>query len=354
MSKKPIKLGGFFKAPKKKPGYGLIKPGSGFGKTTAPKKQEPGMKKTLDLFKQATEEDQFDRGKTAVNRSLVSTGAIDRTQKMIDAAQAEALAQDPNAFDYDGVYDEIQKAREDAIEGHALTRTRSREKKQSKYIGAMLEQGKIKEMKEERIRERRLLKEREEEDHLFGDRDKYVTAAYKRKLEENKKWEEEDLRLEKLEAVDDVRKKGGTHHFLSNLLTKNTAFGADVGKNSTSAYTAGSGRVDEDGRVASEREVKRAKLEEEMAKGVLAKQAKETERVEMEQAKAELKEKRKQEAEVAAKQAVEDEKRTLLAKAEKAKADKKAKLEAIKAARARFAARKKENKNKPTPVAEEE
>ena len=34
----------------------------------------------------------------------------------------------------------------------------------------------------------RLAKERSAEDHLFGDKEKFVTAAYKKKLEEEKQW----------------------------------------------------------------------------------------------------------------------------------------------------------------------
>lgn len=54
----------------------------------------------------------------------------------------------------------------------------------------------------------RLLRERKAEDHLFGDKDKFVTAAYKKKLEEDKKWLEEEAVREKKEAEDDVRKRG--------------------------------------------------------------------------------------------------------------------------------------------------
>jgi Coiled-coil domain-containing protein 55 (DUF2040) len=34
----------------------------------------------------------------------------------------------------------------------------------------------------------RVQKEQAAEDHLFGDKEKFVTAAYKRKLEEQQKW----------------------------------------------------------------------------------------------------------------------------------------------------------------------
>ena len=54
----------------------------------------------------------------------------------------------------------------------------------------------------------RLLRERKAEDHLFGDKDKFVTAAYKKKLEEDKKWLEEEAIREKKEAEEDVTKRG--------------------------------------------------------------------------------------------------------------------------------------------------
>jgi hypothetical protein len=55
------------------------------------------------------------------------------------------------------------------------------------------------------IYERQLLKERQKEDHLYGDKEKFVTAGYKKKLQEDEKWaKEEALRL-KREEEDDVR-----------------------------------------------------------------------------------------------------------------------------------------------------
>ena len=54
----------------------------------------------------------------------------------------------------------------------------------------------------------RLANERQAEDHLFGDKDRFVTSAYKRKLEEDKKWLAEEKLREELEAREDVVKKG--------------------------------------------------------------------------------------------------------------------------------------------------
>lgn len=144
-----------------------------------------------------------------------------------------ALAEDASVFDYDGVYEEMKgktQARGRFKETLRLQVSRNRrlpsllshapaalqgtaqEKKaarpQSKYIAQL----KLK--AEERNREqdvvfercaarrssrflsrpfnkrpplterRRQIKEREKEDHLYGDKEKFVTSAYKKKLEE--------------------------------------------------------------------------------------------------------------------------------------------------------------------------
>ena len=54
----------------------------------------------------------------------------------------------------------------------------------------------------------RLAKERSAEDHLFGDKEKFVTAAYKKKLEEEKQWLAEEKVREAQEQKNDVVKKG--------------------------------------------------------------------------------------------------------------------------------------------------
>jgi len=99
----------------------------------------------------------------------------------------------------------------------------------------------VREKEKERIFDRKLLKEREQEDAQFGDKPKFLTAAYKQKLLDEKKWEYEDKLAEEVERRTDVRGSGMTG-FYANLLTKNIAMGGDVGSSSTSAYTVGNER----------------------------------------------------------------------------------------------------------------
>lgn len=92
---------------------------------------------------------------------------------------------------------------------------------------------------------RQLLKERQQEDEEFCTMPKFVTSAYKKKLEEEKKWEYEDKLAAVIEERTSVASAAGglgLHGFYKNLLTRNIAMGSSVQASATSAYTAGSER----------------------------------------------------------------------------------------------------------------
>lgn len=75
---------------------------------------------------------------------------------------------------------------------------------QPRYIGALLKKAKDRERTQEMVMERKIQKEQAAEAHLYGDKEKFVTGAYKRKLAEDAKWREEERRREELEAANDV------------------------------------------------------------------------------------------------------------------------------------------------------
>ncbi|MCO5546945.1 hypothetical protein L7F22_000384 [Adiantum nelumboides] len=97
---------------------------------------------------------------------------------------------------------------------------------QPKYITKLLDKAKTRQQEQEIIYERKLLKERQREDHLYGDKDKYVTSAYKEKLAEQAKWLEEERLRELREQAEEVTNKGDLSDFYHNLFSKNVAFGA--------------------------------------------------------------------------------------------------------------------------------
>lgn len=75
---------------------------------------------------------------------------------------------------------------------------------QPRYIQTLIDKAKVREREHEIIYERKLAKERTKEDHLFADKDKFVTGAYKRKLAEQAKWLEEERLRQLREEKEDV------------------------------------------------------------------------------------------------------------------------------------------------------
>jgi len=82
--------------------------------------------------------------------------------------------------------------------------------------------------------ERKMQKEREEDEHLHGDQPKYVTKAYKEHLVESNKWKAIEAEREKREAKEDVRKRGDLTGFYRNLLNNNVAFGGEDAESTAS------------------------------------------------------------------------------------------------------------------------
>ena len=102
-----------------------------------------------------------DDGVTAsqrVGRELARGGggsALGRAQ--IAAQQAAALEQDASVYDYDGVYDSMQAERS----AMRLASAQPKAEKKSRYIGGIMEAHKVRQIEDEKVFERKLVKEAE-------------------------------------------------------------------------------------------------------------------------------------------------------------------------------------------------
>jgi coiled-coil domain-containing protein 55 len=182
--------------------------------------------------------------------ALALTPCIHAHNPQAQELYAAALAQDASAFDYDGVYDTMKAAEQARSSSHTLLRffacvmrvraartltplllsaqgpsASERARGPSRYIGSLLAKAKEREREADVVFERRTLKERAKEDHLFGDKEKFVTAAYKAKLAADALFLEEEKAKDAAEAADDVTKRRDLSGFYANLLTKNAAYG---------------------------------------------------------------------------------------------------------------------------------
>ncbi|KAJ8750178.1 hypothetical protein K2173_014093 [Erythroxylum novogranatense] len=153
-----------------------------------------------------------------VETEILRQASKNKSLKDIEEQHKKALEEDPTVFDYDGVYDDMK-------EKVARPRAHDREERKPKYIQALMKKAEIRQREQEIVYERKLAKERSQEDHLYADKDKFITSAYKKKLAEQAKWMAEERLRELREAKDDVTKKTDISDFYFNL-EKNVAFGA--------------------------------------------------------------------------------------------------------------------------------
>ena len=176
--------------------------------------------------------------------------SVSRAEKR---AQEEALRVDSTVFDYDGVYDGMkaaQKKVEDAKKVEATGRT-------SNYTENFLAAAQTRKLDRLRAEEKMLQLEREKEGGEFDDKEKFVTEAYKKQMEEVRQAEEEERKREgerkitvgiqgvtcsklmrcSLEEIRKSKKGHGLSAFYQNMLD-------DESKSHAAAVAASHGSVD--------------------------------------------------------------------------------------------------------------
>lgn len=160
-----------------------------------------------------------DEDDDSVERDIMRQAHKKKTHKDVEDQHKKALEEDPSVFDYDGVYDKMK-------EKQVRPKELDRQDRKPRYIQTLIEKAKKREREHEIIYERKLAKERSQDEHLYADKDKFVTSAYKKKLAEQAKWMEEERLRELREHKEDVTKKTDLSDFYFNL-SKNVAFGAE-------------------------------------------------------------------------------------------------------------------------------
>ncbi|KAK9703563.1 Nuclear speckle splicing regulatory protein 1, N-terminal [Popillia japonica] len=139
------------------------------------------------------------------------TGITKTIKRQDRVLQEKAVEEDPTVYQYDEIYDKMEKEKLDS------KLSRKELDKKPKYIGKLLAAADKRKRENERRIERQVQKEREAEGDEFKDKEAFVTTAYRKKLEELKKLEEEEKREEYLESIGDVAKQGNLDGFYRHL-----------------------------------------------------------------------------------------------------------------------------------------
>ncbi|XP_058461866.1 nuclear speckle splicing regulatory protein 1 [Malaya genurostris] len=178
--------------------YGLIDPKINKGK----------IAKKLAVFDSESDSDSQDQKRT-INAELGES-----QKRQIRVVQERALAEDPTIYQYDELYDEMDNKRKEA------KTDKSKEDRKPKYINKLLETAEKRKKDLERRIERQVQKEREAEGEMYKDKESFVTSAYRTKLEEMKKADEEEKREEYLESIADVTKQSDLGGFYRHIYSQ--------------------------------------------------------------------------------------------------------------------------------------
>ena len=205
-------------------------------------KKKPTLVNLFANDESSDEENDDNRNGTMSEAERAKKRHNEEIKRQQEAAQAKgdaeakeiyekALKEDPNVFAYDDALIDIEKGRE------ATLREKDGEKieRKSRYIAQLKEAADFRKREQDVTYERRLMKEREKEDELYGDKEKFITSAYRKKLEEDEKWKKEELEREQREKEREVQGKSDMTSFYANLMNRNVATGGDTATHSRKA-----------------------------------------------------------------------------------------------------------------------
>ncbi|XP_019506077.1 PREDICTED: nuclear speckle splicing regulatory protein 1 isoform X2 [Hipposideros armiger] len=156
-----------------------------------------------------------DDDETSVSETLQREAAKKQAMKQTKLEIQKALAEDSTVYEYDSIYDEMQKKKEENNPKLLLGKDRK-----PKYIHNLLKAVEIRKKEQEKRMEKKIQREREMEKGEFDDKESFVTSAYKKKLQERAEEEEREKRAAALEARLDVTKQKDLSGFYRHLLNQ--------------------------------------------------------------------------------------------------------------------------------------
>ncbi|XP_012530002.1 nuclear speckle splicing regulatory protein 1 [Monomorium pharaonis] len=196
--------------------YGLILPKK---QVTAPK--------LGNVFGDDNASDEDDGGTDWVRKALKAESEKNRMKKQTRLDMQKALDEDPTIYQYDEVYDDLERQ----SKGGQVDGASKQKEKKSKYIQKLLKTADRRKKEQEHRIERMVQKEREAEGEMYADKESFVTSAYRAKLEEFKKMEEEEAKMSRLEAIGDVTKQQDMSGFYRHLYRQTIDYKGETDEN---------------------------------------------------------------------------------------------------------------------------
>ncbi|CAH8845539.1 unnamed protein product [Trichobilharzia szidati] len=156
------------------------------------------------VFNQESDEEEEREFKRA-DYSRSTTIAQSKINRKTKSDLEKAFEEDPSIFQYDEVLDEIHDKKSKDVSETTV--------RKSKYVGKLIKASNERKLERELCAERKAQKDIEKEADLYGDKESFVTSAYREKLTELRALVTKHVEEEQLESVMDIRKQDGLGGF---------------------------------------------------------------------------------------------------------------------------------------------
>ena len=201
-------------------------------------------KKRKKLFDEEDESSDEENGPSNLKEAMsIHIKAQNISNSIISEKSIEEDDPTDELNEYDQYVKEVKskEEKEHFLSSSNPSDTSIKPKPAAKYVNSLQRASQLRAKQDDRVFERKLLKERAEDEEEFGHLPQFVTSSYKKKLMEDRRWDEEEERAEKFDNQHDVGSLGMTG-FYAGLMNRNIAMGGDVEEMSRSGFTVGSKR----------------------------------------------------------------------------------------------------------------
>lgn len=187
-----------------------------------------------------------DDGTDWVKKALRAESEKNKMKKQTKLDIQKALNEDPTIYQYDEVYDDMERTK-------SQSEINKQKEKKPRYIQNLLKTAERRKKEQEHRIGRMIQKERELEGDMYADKESFVTSAYRAKLEEFKKMEEEEARMSRLEAIGDVTKQQDMSGFYRHLYEQTVEYKGEA-NNDESSNTTEKNTTQEKGQIVTSNE----------------------------------------------------------------------------------------------------
>ncbi|XP_041456819.1 nuclear speckle splicing regulatory protein 1-like [Lytechinus variegatus] len=191
-------------------------PGKQYGLITKAKKSSAPALKKASIFNESSDEEE---NVTTLEMQKKRQAAMQtKIKKQTQLEIQRALEADPTVYEYDSIYDDMEKKKEEKL----IASKKKTDGNKPKYIESLLKSAELRKKEQERRKERKIQKEREKEGEMYGDKEAFVTSAYKKKMQELAEEEERERKEAEEEAANDVMKQSDLSGFYRHILSQTT------------------------------------------------------------------------------------------------------------------------------------